>query len=82
MIYDIPVFEVESSVLMFVGYEPISETLRIIFKSGSEYKYTGVPYQVYLNLCNAESIGREFNRTIRNKYDCTLVQELKVARKA
>jgi hypothetical protein len=82
MIYDIPLFEVESSVLMFVGYEPISETLRIVFKSGSEYKYTGVPIQVYQNLCNAESIGREFNRTIRNKYDCTLVQELKVARKA
>ena len=82
MIYDIPLIEVESSVLMFVGYEPISETLRIVFKSGSEYKYTGVPIQVYQNLCNAESIGREFNRTIRNKYDCTLVQEFKVARKA
>jgi len=81
MIYDIPLIEVESSVLMFVGYEPISETLRIVFKSGSEYKYTGVPIQVYQNLCNAESIGREFNRTIRNQYDCTLVQELKVTRK-
>jgi hypothetical protein len=82
MIYDIPLIEVESSVLMAVGYEQISETLRVVFISGSEYRYTGVPIQVYRNLCNAESIGREFNRTIRNQYDCTVVQELKVTRKA
>ena len=82
MIYDIELIEVESSVLKFVGYEPISQILRVVFTSGSEYKYTRVPIQVYKNLCNAESIGREFNRTIRNQYDCTVVQELKVARKA
>ena len=82
MIYDIPLIEVESSVLMAVGYEHISETLRVVFISGSEYRYTGVPIQVYRNLCNAESIGREFNRTIRNRHDCTVVQELKVTRKA
>ena len=82
MIYDIPLIEVESSVIMAVGYEQISGTLRVIFNSGSEYRYTGVPIQVYQNLCNAESIGREFNRTIRNRYDCTVVQVLKVTRKA
>ena len=81
MIYDIPLIEVQSSVILAVGYEQISETLRIIFTSGSEYRYTGVPIQVYQNLCNAESIGQEFNRTIRNKYDCTVVQVLKVSRK-
>jgi len=82
MIYDIPLIEVASSVLLAVGYEEISETLRVVFISGSEYRYTGVPVQVYRNLCNAESIGREFNRTIRNQYDCTVVQVLKVTRKA
>ena len=82
MIYDIPLIEVQSSVIIAVGYEQISETLRVVFKSGSEYRYTGVPIQVYRNLCNAESIGQEFNRNIRNKYDCTVVQVLKVARKA
>jgi hypothetical protein len=82
MIYDIPLIEVKSSVLLAVGYEQISETLRVVFNSGSEYRYTGVPIQVYRNLCNAESIGQEFNRTIRNRYDCTVVQVLKVKRKA
>ena len=82
MIYDIPLMEVKSSVLLAVGYEQISETLRVVFNSGSEYRYTGVPIQVYRNLCNAESIGQEFNRTIRNRYDCTVVQVLKVKRKA
>jgi len=82
MIYDIPLIEVKSSVLLAVGYEQISETLRVVFISGSEYRYTGVPIQEYRNLCNAESIGKEFNRTIRNKYDSTVVQVLKVTRKA
>ena len=82
MIYDIPLIEVKSSVFMAVGYEQISETLRVVFISGSEYRYTGVPIQVYRNLCNAESMGKEFNRTIRNKYDSTVVQVLNVARKA
>ena len=81
MIYDIPLVEVESSVLLAVGYEQISETLRVVFNSGSEYRYTRVPLHVYRNLCNAESIGKEFNRTIRNRYDCTVVQVLKVTRK-
>ena len=82
MIYDIPLIEVKSSVLLAIGYEQISETLRVIFNSGTEYRYTGVPIQVYRNLCNAESIGQEFNRTIRNRYDSTVVQVLKVTRKA
>ena len=82
MIYDIPLIEVKSSVLLAIGYEQISETLRVIFNSGNEYRYTGVPIQVYRNLCNAESIGQEFNRTIRNRYDSTVVQVLKVTRKA
>ena len=81
MVFDIPLIEVQSSVILAVGYEQVSETLRVIFNSGSEYRYTGVPIQVYQNLCNAESIGREFNRTIRNRYDCTVVQVLKVTRK-
>ena len=82
MVFDIPLIEVQSSVILAVGYEQISQTLRVIFNSGSEYRYTGVPIQVYRNLCNAESIGREFNRTIRNRYDSTVVQVLKVTRKA
>ena len=82
MIYDIPLIEVKSSVLLAIGYEQISETLRVIFNSGTEYRYTGVPIQVYRNLCNAESIGQEFNRTIRNRYDSTVVQVLTVTRKA
>ena len=82
MIFDIPLIEVKSSVLLAVGYDQISETLRVVFNSGSEYRYTGVPIQEYRNLCNAESIGKEFNRTIRNRYDSTVVQVLKVTRKA
>jgi len=45
MIYDIPLIEVKSSVLLAVGYEQISETLRVVFNSGSEYRY---PKQIRL----------------------------------
>ena len=36
MIYDIPLIEVKSSVLLAIGYEQVSETLRVIFNSGNE----------------------------------------------
>ena len=81
MIYDIPLVEVESSVFVAIGYEQISQTLRVVFNSGAEYRYMGVPIQVYQNLCNAESMGREFNSSIRNRYECTVVQVLTVARR-
>ena len=82
MIFDIPLVEVQSTVFLAIGYEQISETLRVVFNSGAEYRYTGVPIQVYRNLCNAESMGREFNRTIRNRYECSVVQVFTVARHA
>ena len=82
MIYDIALVEVQSSVFLAIGYDHISQTLRVVFNSGTEYRYSGVPIQVYQNLCNAESMGAEFNRSIRNRYDSTVVQVLRVARRA
>ena len=82
MIFDIPLVEVQSTVFLAIGYEQISETLRVVFNSGAEYRYTGIPIQVYQNLCNAESMGAEFNRNIKNRYDSSVVQVLRVARRA
>ena len=82
MIYDIPLVEVQSSVFLAIGYEPISQTLRVVFNSGTEYRYTGVPIQVYQDFSNAESMGREFNRSIRNRYECMVIQVFTVARRA
>ncbi len=44
-------------------------TIYIRFKNGSSYKYNKVPYHVYSKLVSAESVGQEFHRSIRGKFE-------------
>ena len=57
-----------SSNISSVGYDPSSETLEIEFTNGSVYEYCGVPYEEYLELMDAGSIGEYFHQHIRNSY--------------
>ena len=63
------VTKVTSSNLDSVGYDTATNTLRVIFRSGATYDFAGVPYDVYMNLMSAESIGRAFNTMIRDQYE-------------
>jgi hypothetical protein len=56
-----------SSSIMFIGYEPETRTLGIIFKSGglSEYHYSDVPPEVFETLQNAESVGRSVDQYVK-----------------
>ncbi|MGY8614973.1 KTSC domain-containing protein [Bacillus velezensis] len=58
---------VNSSNLRAVGYEPQSEVLRIVFKSGT-YDYFDVPKGVYDGLMSAPSKGRYHHAFIKNSY--------------
>lgn len=63
-----------SSAISEIGYDYYEEVLLITFKdSGASYYYYDVPYEVYDELLNAESIGRYFNNQIRGWYDCVRV---------
>lgn len=57
---------VSSSDLAAVGYE--NGTLFVSFRSGSTYRYTGVPEYVHRELMAAPSHGKYFHRFIRNSF--------------
>ncbi|MCC5644770.1 KTSC domain-containing protein [Nostoc sp. CHAB 5824] len=42
-------------------------TLRIVFRSGTAYDYSGVERSVFDELCDVESVGSRF-QSIRNAY--------------
>jgi hypothetical protein len=56
-----------SSNLSSVGYDPVSQTLRIQFHSGL-YDYFNVPASVHFNLMNAPSKGEYHAAYIKNVY--------------
>ncbi len=60
---------VTSSNIEEIGYE--KGILRVRFKNGAEYEYKDVPIEVFENLLHAESVGKTFHQTIKNKYEYT-----------
>lgn len=59
---------VDSSNLSAVGYDPVSQILRIRFRSGWIYDYYDVPENVYSGLMNAPSKGKYHNACIKNLF--------------
>lgn len=56
----------ESSTIAASAYYPDHELLTLSFHRGPSYSYRPVPYLLYLELTEAESIGKAFNTTIKN----------------
>ena len=48
---------VESSMLLAVGYDEAAREMRVIFKNGDTYRYLNVPKSIYKELLEAESKG-------------------------
>lgn len=59
---------VSSSVIRSIGYDQVSKTLEVQFKTGAVYQYKRVDSSTYLSLINADSIGNFFNQHIRGVY--------------
>jgi hypothetical protein len=59
---------VESSVLASVGYDAKRRFLEIEFHSGAIYRYLEVPEEIHKGLLAAESKGRYFGASIRDKF--------------
>jgi hypothetical protein len=59
---------VASSVIASIGYDAAEKTLEVTFHSGRTYQYLGVPAYTHQSLLAADSIGRYFNKRIRDKY--------------
>ncbi|WP_409297738.1 KTSC domain-containing protein [Peribacillus sp. SCS-26] len=58
---------VQSSNLVAVGYDDVTNTLYIQFKNGT-YKYFNVPDNIYRNLMNAYSKGEYHAEYIKDAF--------------
>ena len=65
---------VDSTTLRTVGYDAERQLLQIEFHNRSIYQYFEVPATVYEELLKAPSKGACFNRSIRSRFDFTLVK--------
>lgn len=59
---------VGSSNISEVGYDPSSETLEIMFTSGSVYQYYNISQDLFDQLMQAPSKGQFLNVYIKNAY--------------
>lgn len=59
---------VESSNLVSVGYDEITSTLEIEFRSGI-YQYFNVPYHIYEELMSSSSAGTYHHQNIKNAFE-------------
>jgi len=57
---------VSSSLVESLGYDPEREILEVELENGRVYQYQDVPESTYSGLLKADSIGRYFNRHIRD----------------
>ncbi|MGT2501204.1 KTSC domain-containing protein [Bradyrhizobium guangxiense] len=61
-------YNVASSNVQSIGYEPQSGTLEVEFVVGTVYQYYGVPQNIYDQLMQEPSKGRFLNTYIKNQY--------------
>ena len=61
--------DVKSSAIVSVVYNCDSKEMYVMFISGAEYMYKNVEYDVFLGLKYSDSMGKYFNRAIKDKYD-------------
>lgn len=59
---------VTSSTIKSIGYNPLKEILEVEFVKGTIYVYYNVPSEIYVELCEAESIGSYFMKNIAKKF--------------
>jgi hypothetical protein len=61
-------YNVASSNVQSIGYDPQSGTLEVEFVVGTIYQYYGVPENMYAQLMRESSKGRFLNAYIKNQY--------------
>jgi hypothetical protein len=62
------IIPIDSSAIQAVGYDPLTQRMRITFAAGHSYDYYGVPRHVFEGLVRAKSKGTFYNDHIRDRY--------------
>lgn len=60
-----------SSSVLFTGYNPQSEELGVRFNTNKKYIYHKVPFSIWEELLQAESVGKFLNTKVKPIYQCT-----------
>jgi len=58
-----------SSLIAKAAYDPILESLSVVFKNGAVYEYCGVPRSLLDEMKAAPSAGNFFVHNIKGRYD-------------
>jgi hypothetical protein len=58
---------VDSTNVKAIGYDPVSRTMRVEFKSGGAYDYPDVQQEAFDDFLNSDSKGRHFHKHIRSR---------------
>lgn len=74
---DIKLSPVESKHIDSHGHDPDTGTLRIKFKSGKTFDYSGVDVEKYDRFRTAESAGKFFHAEIRGQHEHAPFEEPK-----
>ena len=61
---------VSSSAITAVGYDIQSRRMKITFHQGHTYDFCGVPQHVVDGLLRAGSKGSDYNKHIKDRYQC------------
>jgi hypothetical protein len=62
--------KVKSTALKSVGYDPDERLLETELITDRIYLYKEVPETVYTNLRKAKSLGKYYNKYIKDEYEC------------
>lgn len=61
--------QVNSSNIKQVDYDPFMDTMTVGFSNNSVYEYYGVSIETYKELIEAKSVGKFFQKNIKNKFE-------------
>ncbi|HSK73899.1 MAG TPA: KTSC domain-containing protein [Pyrinomonadaceae bacterium] len=73
--------DVDSSMLVSIGYDEKKKILEVEFTSGGIYEYYDVDKKTYDELMNADSHGSYFYHNIRDDYDFSQIGKRKRSQK-
>lgn len=64
----------KSSNIKYVEYDYSASDLKVIFKNGSEYRYSLVPKHLFESFATVDSAGKFFIANIKDHFKCIKVK--------
>lgn len=58
---------VKSSNCSAMGHDPVTQTMTVLFHTGTRYSYQNVSTATYEQILNAPSVGSAFNKLVKSQ---------------